>query len=144
MKKILPYIYLIVLFSSSVSVNAQTIKSNPEIVDIGACLNTMYMDSVATEESGWHYFFLNSKNPASNGWYIKMSYVEPGKRRHGAHTHKNDEIIFILEGKAEIEIDGKTQVVGPNTSVYYPKGSKHGLRNAGDEPMKYLVIKKDE
>ncbi len=59
--------------------------------------------------------------PASKGWYIKKSYIEVVKRRHGSHSHKNDEIIFILEGRAEIEIYVKTKTGGPNTSVSYPK-----------------------
>jgi mannose-6-phosphate isomerase-like protein (cupin superfamily) len=55
-----------------------------------------------------------------------------------------DEFFFVLEGKAEFFLDGKTKVAGPYTGFYCPSNVEHGIRNAGDTILKYLVIKKYE
>lgn len=116
-------------------------SQTPDHESINNYLNTLSNDSVIKEDSGWHYFFIHDTTP--DGWYLKMSYVKPHQRKHKAHSHENDEIIYILEGIAEITIDGVTKTVGPNTSVYFPKKSLHGLSNAGDSYLRYLVIKKN-
>jgi mannose-6-phosphate isomerase-like protein (cupin superfamily) len=71
-----------------------------------------------------------------------MSVVRPGKGTQAPHTHVEDEFFFVLEGTAEFHLNGETVVRGPYTSFYCPPGSRHGIRNAGDTELKYLVIKK--
>ena len=73
-----------------------------------------------------------------------MSVVEPGKSTHAPHQHPQDEFFFVLEGTAEFYLDGKTVEVGPYTSLYCPSNSMHGISNAGDTQLKYLVMQKYE
>ena len=61
---------------------------------------------------------------------------------HAPHKHATDEFFLILEGKARFYLDGKTKVVGPYTSLYCPSNIEHGISNAGENELKYLVIKK--
>lgn len=103
-------------------------------------VNTFSMEKAEPTEAGYQYWFADKK--FIDGRTLKMSVVKPGKATHEPHTHAEDEFFFILEGKAEFYLDGKTVVVGPYTSLYCPADSKHGIRNAGDTELKYLVIKK--
>ena len=66
----------------------------------------------------------------------------PGKGIHVPHAHENDEFFFILGGKAKFNLDKKETVVGPYTSLFCPSNIMHGISNAGDTELKYLVIKK--
>lgn len=66
----------------------------------------------------------------------------PGKGTHAPHAHENDEFFFILGGRAKFNLDEKETVVGPNTSLFCPSNIMHGISNAGDTELKYLVIKK--
>ena len=44
------------------------------------------------------------------------------------HHHKqSEEFYFLLEGRAEMELDGETRLVGPGDAVLIPAGSWHGL-----------------
>lgn len=105
-------------------------------------VNTFSIEEAERTEAGYQYWFADKK--FVDGRTLKMSVVKPGKATHEPHTHAEDEFFFILEGKAEFYLDGKTVVVGPYTSLYCPPNSKHGIRNAGDAELKYLVIKKYE
>ena len=71
-----------------------------------------------------------------------MSVVRPHDATHPPHAHPEDEFFFVLEGRAEFFLDGHTRVVSPYTSLYCPPNVEHGIRNAGDGELKYLVIKK--
>jgi mannose-6-phosphate isomerase-like protein (cupin superfamily) len=97
---------------------------------------------VEKTQAGYQYWFADKE--FIDGRTLKLSAVEPGKATHAPHRHSEDEFFFILEGKAEFYLDGKTRVVGPNTSLYCPSNQEHGIRNAGDTTLKYLVIKKYE
>ena len=70
-----------------------------------------------------------------------MSVVAPHSATHPPHIHREDEFFFILEGKAELYLKGKWTPAEPYTSFYCPSGVEHGIRNAGDIELKYLVIK---
>jgi len=105
------------------------------------CVNEFDLSKAKKTNSGYQYWFADKKNTEENT--LKMSIVEPGKSTHAPHRHPEEEFFYILEGKASFYLDGKTVEVGPNTSLYCPPNSEHGISNAGDKELKYLVIKKD-
>ena len=57
------------------------------------------------------------------------------------HRHANaDETIFVLEGTAEMVVDGHRFTAGPNDTVLAPRGLGHVVRNNGEVPLKFLAI----
>ena len=56
------------------------------------------------------------------------------------HTHNCDEQVTLLEGLAEVEIDGVSTPLRPYDSTYIPAGKEHAFRNRGKEPMRILWI----
>jgi mannose-6-phosphate isomerase-like protein (cupin superfamily) len=98
------------------------------------------MNKTVKTDAGYQYWFVD-KN-FLDGRTIKLSAVKPHEATHAPHFHPEDEFFFILEGKAEFYLNGHTRVVGPMTSLYCPSYVEHGIRNAGDTELKYLVIKK--
>lgn len=109
--------------------------------DIKNCVNEFDITKATKTQVGYQYWFADKKFTEENT--LKMSIVEPGKSTHAPHHHPEEEFFYILEGKASFFLNGKTVVVGPNTSLYCPPNSEHGISNAGDINLKYLVIKKD-
>ncbi len=73
---------------------------------------------------------------------LKLSVVGKGLKTHEPHVHAEDEFFFVLEGQAEFILAGEKRTVGPWTSLYCPPNVEHGIRNAGDGELKYLVVKK--
>ncbi len=56
------------------------------------------------------------------------------------HSHNCDEQVTILEGKAEVEIDGEHHFVEALDTVFIPEGTPHRFVNAGPEPMTILWV----
>ena len=141
--------YLILLIALSLFVVdenfAQTSVDNQQTGDtlkynIDNCVNTFSLDKAEKTKSGYLYWFAD-KN-FLDGRTIKLSVVRPYEATHPPHKHAEDEFFFVLEGKAEFYLNGHTKIVGPMTSLYCPSYVEHGIRNAGDTNLKYLVIKK--
>ncbi|MEF3077643.1 cupin domain-containing protein [Winogradskyella poriferorum] len=120
----------------------QTTTAQEKTYTIEECVNTFSEEKTVPTKAGYQYWFADKD--FLDGRTIKMSVVAPGKSTHAPHKHKEDEFFYVLEGKAKFHLDGKEVVVEANTSLYCPSWSMHGISNAGDTELKYLVIKKYE
>ena len=59
----------------------------------------------------------------------------------GLHDHVgNEELYFVLEGKGEMTVDGKTAIMEPGDVCLTKSGSKHTFRNIGDTDLKIIVL----
>lgn len=115
-------------------------KTEPAAPSIQDCINT-YDASRATKTPTGHQFWFCGRDLAG-GQTIKMSVVGPRLAIHAPHRHAEDEFYYILEGKAEIFLNGETRVIGPDSTFYCPSNSLHGIKNATDGQLRYLVIKR--
>ncbi|UXP32375.1 cupin domain-containing protein [Reichenbachiella agarivorans] len=125
--------YILLGIAMGFSVHAQEYS-------LGNCVNELDLDKAVIKDSGYQYWFIGKE--FLDGRTLKMSVVKPDKSTHPPHRHEEDEMFYILEGKASFYLDGKTIIVGPHTSLYCPSMSEHGLKNVGKQELKYLVIKK--
>jgi mannose-6-phosphate isomerase-like protein (cupin superfamily) len=134
----------LIIISSASSQQIDSTKSylQEKQYTLDNCINEFSIAKIESTKAGYQYWFVD-KNLA-DGKTLKMSVVKPHSATHPPHIHGEDEFFFILEGKAEIYLDGKKKVIGPNTSLYCPSNIEHGIRNIGDTKLKYLVIKKYE
>ena len=140
---ILVFVYLSFLHPSIKAQEKETdpISANKQFT-IENCVNQFDMDSIVETEVGYQYWFVDKE--FLDGRTLKMSVVAPHKSTHAPHKHSEDEFFFILEGTANFYLDGKTTTVGKYSSLYCPSNVMHGISNAGDTELKYLVIKKYE
>jgi mannose-6-phosphate isomerase-like protein (cupin superfamily) len=57
------------------------------------------------------------------------------------HQHKEcEQTYFVLEGDAEVTLNGKVEKVGKGGIVYIPRLTDHAIRNVGDAELVYIVI----
>lgn len=121
---------------------SQSWAQSPETdsLDIAACINTYDPNNSNATKVGHQFWFVNKE--FLDGRTLKLSAVGPGLATHPPHQHEEDEFFFVLEGRAEFYLNGKTAQVEPYTTLYCPSWSMHGIKNVGDTELKYLVIKK--
>ncbi len=143
MRVVLPFL-LLILTPAALSLQEKQPQgvSTSRKFTIENCVNEFDSKKVEKTKVGYQYWFADKD--FIDGRTLKLSAVEPGKATHEPHRHPEDEFFFILEGRAEFYLDGKTRVVGPQTSLYCPPNQEHAVRNVGDTTLKYLVMKKYE
>lgn len=50
-------------------------------------------------------------------------------------------VYFILEGKAEVSVNGETKVIEALSSFYCPPNTKHNIRKADGNMLTYIVVR---
>jgi len=66
--------------------------------------------------------------------------IEPGE---GASRHAHpgiEQVCYVLDGEAEVEINGECARIGPGDCCFFPADTMHRLVDTGDRPLKVLVI----
>jgi quercetin dioxygenase-like cupin family protein len=67
--------------------------------------------------------------------------LNPGETPHPPHQHPDEEVVIIKEGTVESLVNGQTRRVGPGSVIFQASNQMHGIRNVGDGPATYHVIK---
>ena len=57
----------------------------------------------------------------------------------GYHEQKEDEIYYVLSGRGQMTLDGKTVDVGPGTAILTRTGSSHGLKQVGADDLVIMI-----
>ena len=99
---------------------------------------------VAREEPGTHngggttvgYSFF-SKAPGLKLVFRKRA-MKPGSGI-GYHLQKEDEIYYVVSGRGEMTIDGKSFEVRPGDAVLTRPGASHGLKQVGGEDLVIMI-----
>jgi mannose-6-phosphate isomerase-like protein (cupin superfamily) len=67
--------------------------------------------------------------------------INVGESPHAPHQHPDEELIVIKEGTVDAMQNGTTKRLGPGSIIFEASNEPHGLRNAGQSPATYYVIK---
>jgi quercetin dioxygenase-like cupin family protein len=87
-----------------------------------------------------HRFF---QNPTATLDELEMhvTHLPPGKSPHPPHTHAEEELVIIKEGTLEAMQSGKTRRMGPGSVIFQASNQLHGVRNVGETPAIYYVVR---
>jgi len=99
---------------------------------------------IAREEPGTHkgggrtigYSFF--KDVPNLKLVFRKRALKPGSAI-GYHEQKEDEIYYVLSGRGEMTIDGKTFEVSSGDAILTRPGSSHGLRQTGAEDLVIMI-----
>jgi (S)-ureidoglycine aminohydrolase len=72
---------------------------------------------------------------------MHITYLKAKGPSHTPHQHVDTEIILIIDGEAEMMIDGKNYRAGPGDLYIAESGKTHGIGNATDKPCSYFAFK---
>lgn len=76
----------------------------------------------------------------SQRFEVVFGQIEPGGQAY-AHAHPNNEqAFFVLKGKAEVEIEGEVQIVGPADFIFIPPGKRHRVTSLAGSSLQVLII----
>jgi mannose-6-phosphate isomerase-like protein (cupin superfamily) len=55
-------------------------------------------------------------------------------------TGECEEVLFVLSGRGDLRLDGAEHALEPESGAYLAPGETYELRNAGDEPLRIVVV----
>ena len=89
------------------------------------------------EERPWGWYDVIDQG---NRYKVKSIEVNPNASLSlQKHLHRAEHWV-VVEGTAQIEVDGKINIIRENESTYIPLGSKHRLLNPGKIPLRIIEV----
>lgn len=78
-----------------------------------------------------------SKDWATRGFSCDL-WVDPPGQRWEDYVHASDELVMMIEGEVEFEIDGKVHHPAIGEELFIPAGAVHSVRNIGHTTSRWL------
>ena len=67
--------------------------------------------------------------------------LNAGETSHAPHKHVDEEIVVVKEGTVEALVNGEWKRGGPGSVIFYASNQLHGIRNVGQGPATYHVLR---
>lgn len=67
--------------------------------------------------------------------------LNAGETSHAPHQHPDEEIVIVKEGTVEALVNGEWKRGGPGSVIFYASNQLHGIRNVGQGPATYHVLR---
>ncbi len=84
--------------------------------------------------------FFDRKSAMSERIEMHATTLNPNIKSHEPHTHKPAEILIMMDGTTEEEIDGSTYQGEVGDIYFLGSNSSHAIRNTGKKPCTYLAF----
>lgn len=67
--------------------------------------------------------------------------LNPGETPHEPHKHVDEELILVKEGTVESLVNGEKRRAPAGSVIFQSSNQLHAIRNVGDTPATYFVVK---
>lgn len=86
-----------------------------------------------------HLWTPGDEMKANNRLFAKLI-LEPGSSI-GFHRHDNEEEVFyVVKGRAEADDDGKVSLLNPGDTILTGGGAGHAIKSVGDTALELLAV----
>ena len=83
------------------------------------------------------YLLASPRTSSAEHLTTTLAVIQPGGEQR-LHSHRPEQVYFILEGRGLVTVGSETQGVGPGDCIFIPSGQQHGLKNDGDVTLRYF------
>jgi quercetin dioxygenase-like cupin family protein len=74
---------------------------------------------------------------ASRGFSCDL-WTDPRGQRWADFTHATDEVVIVLDGEMEFQVEGEVHQPQPGEEVFIPAGAVHSAGNIGSTTAQWL------
>ena len=76
---------------------------------------------------------------ANNRLFAKL--ILPPGTSIGFHKHENEEEVFVvLKGQAEMDDNGKKEILNPGDTILTADGAGHSVKSVGDTDLEMMAV----
>ncbi|MUM78735.1 mannose-1-phosphate guanylyltransferase/mannose-6-phosphate isomerase [Pseudodesulfovibrio sp. F-1] len=122
---------------ATLSCPMRQVQSVRGVVDALKAEGSRLVESHPTVVRPWGSYCVLEEGPH---YKIKRIQVNPGARLSSQMHHHRSEHWVVVDGTAEVEVDGEVRIMVENQSVDIAKASQHRLANPGKVPLDIIEI----
>jgi mannose-6-phosphate isomerase-like protein (cupin superfamily) len=100
--------------------------------------NIKKIESFITKDGSKIREIFHPNNSSIKTMSLAEAEIPPDKTTKYHYHKKSDEIYLILQGSGVIEIEGKKRKVRENDCILIRVGTKHRIKNVGDDKLRIL------
>lgn len=71
---------------------------------------------------------------------IAVMTIKPGQDSGPEELHRGDQIVYVVEGEAQVLVGDKTYKLTPGMVAVVPKQTRHHIYNSGKTDLFFLTI----
>jgi quercetin dioxygenase-like cupin family protein len=124
---------LVLIAAGHQAPQAQTTVLASRVVDWNS------METTPTK-TGQRRMVIDAPTDTLDKLHLHITTLNPGENTGPLHRHPQEEMVIIKEGTIEVNIDGRKQVVGPGSVIYFSVNENENMTNVGKTPATYHVI----
>lgn len=94
----------------------------------------------ANNNGGGHRDFFEQSTPMQRRFEMHVTTLKEGLKSHEPHTHRAEEIVWILEGETEMQLGNDIVKVQPGGFYYLGSNVSHAIKNIGTKPATYFAF----
>jgi mannose-6-phosphate isomerase-like protein (cupin superfamily) len=99
-------------------------------------------DAAVTRGDWGHWLrYFRGDTHGSRDLVVLAVTLKPGQAPHPAHQHAEEELMILATGTGEWRVDDKELPAKAGDVVYARPWTMHGIKNTGDEPLVYYMVK---
>lgn len=131
-----PLTYYVLMFRSKKAMNME------RSTKAGGTLLLNY-DSLAYKETNnkGNRKYFDRPTAMCENYEMHITYLKQKGPSHAGHLHLDTEIILVIDGIAEMDIDGKIFTGGPGDLFIIESGKMHQVGNPSEKPCSYFAFK---
>jgi len=98
------------------------------------------MESRSTKVGAVRQVF-QAPTPTLDELECHITTLNPGATPHEPHKHVDEELILVKEGTVESLVNGERRRATAGSVIFQSSNQLHAIRNVGDTPATYFVVK---
>jgi XRE family transcriptional regulator, regulator of sulfur utilization len=83
---------------------------------------------------------LDGRTATLDRLHAHITTLNPGENTGPLHRHPQEEVVIIKEGTVEVNIDGRQQVVGAGSVIFFGVNENENMTNVGTTAAVYTVL----
>jgi (S)-ureidoglycine aminohydrolase len=84
--------------------------------------------------------FFEQPTPMQKRFEMHVTTLKEGLKSHEPHTHRAEEIVWILEGETEMQLGNEIVKTGVGGFYYLGSNVSHAIKNIGTKPATYFAF----
>ncbi len=118
---------------------AAVVSARPPVQ--GSTLFTWESMTVQPTKTGARRSIVQAPTATLDELEMHVTTLNAGETSHAPHQHPDEELLIIKEGTHEALVNGQQLRAGPGSVIFQASNQMHGIRNIGDTPATYHVIR---
>lgn len=84
--------------------------------------------------------FFETATPMQKRFEMHVTTLKEGLKSHEPHTHRAEEMVWILEGETEMQLNNDTVKTAAGGFYYLGSNVSHAIKNIGTKPATYFAF----